>query len=192
MAAHDYASGDKAAALIAAQQALEKDANHQPARELALRIQQEQMPGAQERLPPQFAQYVPEKSARPVHSIRFIAALGWAWDAAGWFIVAALLITYLVVQARASSLNNLSQSPEDYQASFQLMQKFLIQNVRLLVATLVWLGLLWTWWTLDLFDRRPAGGLVALGVIGILGPCCYLTYIAFPLYAISRRLSQPK
>src|SRR5438477_8149101 len=114
LAAHYYASGDKAAALIAAQQALEKDANHQPARELALRIQQEQMPGAQERLPPQFAQYVPEKSARPVHSIRFIAALGWAWDAAGWFIVAALLITYLVVPARASSLNNLSQSPEDY------------------------------------------------------------------------------
>jgi tetratricopeptide (TPR) repeat protein len=179
LAAHYFVSGDIGSAEQLAQQAVVLEPQHQSSLDLLSRIK-----GDPEPLQPSpFDRTVIEPPETPLHSMPFLASLGWAWNVLGIFFFGAFAITHFAL-VRLVGSQNVDQSN---QAAMERLALWLVQeHAPLMFGFLVWYGLLAIWWVVDLFDRRPPAGLVTASAVGIIGACCYLHFLLFPLYLFLR------
>lgn len=179
LAAHYYSIGAKEEALAEARKALDQDPSHRPSHELIERMQTDS--------PEAPRMSYPDAPTPPVHSVAWVRNFGAGWNVMGWFIFGALMVSRYVLEFRASSFQA-GATGDLTQQGLQTMEFVLDQQLPLVIGILVWFGLLCIWWSIDIADRRPAGGLVTASIIAMLAVCfCALfTLIMFPIYMFTR------
>ena len=180
LAAHYYSIGAQDEAAAEARKALDQEPSHRPSQELLERMESDR--------PEAPRATVPEAPRPPVHSIAWVQNFGAGWNVMGWFIFAALMVTRYALEFRAASFQVGVTGGDLTQQGLKTMEFVLDQQLPLVIGVFVWFGLLCIWWSIDIADRRPAGGLVTASVVAVLAVCfCALfTLIMFPIYMFTR------
>lgn len=204
LAVHYYGLKEKERALEMAREALRIDPNHTPARELVDRIQGELgvPPSPEVPQPPAEAMDVPQPQPQPfapqegsyyrpgyydynepVHSLRFVEALGKIWDGIGWVLSLGCMICWIsYVVLLAPVLTKFMSNPSVLRTMNN--QTFgPAPTLNLLVYCFVFLMIIWM--IIELLDRRGNW----MWLLPILFSCCCLriTWAIVPMYILFGR-----